>query len=307
MTRTTDIKPELLVATWKCNECQREISGVQQEFKVTSPAKCPTKNCGNTTNWKLLAESRSTRWGDWQRIRLQENEHEVPAGSMPQTMDVIVRDECTEKCKAGDKVQITGSLIVVPDVPTLMSPGELKATVRRSLNTRQGCKRFRTCRMSCVDCKLLLTVTRLGVKAHVLNLLPLLPKGHFLKILQMTQEFFSLPARSDPSYAAGEGVRGLKAVGNRDLTYKLAFYGTYIDEARMLRKRIFTFQDYLDLLDFWVFQWPWRFWVSSPPVSRWGLEDSDWAARGSEEKSENIRSEEKLYMSQVDKAPCRSF
>jgi len=172
VTRTTDIKPELLVATWKCNECQREISGVAQEFKVTTPARCPTKNCGNTTNWKLLAESRSTRWGDWQRVRLQENENEVPAGSMPQTMDVIVRDEGTERCKAGDKVQITGSLIVVPDVPTLMSPGELKATVRRSLNTR-----------------------------------------------------------SDPSYAAGEGVRGLKSVGNRDLTYKLAFYGTYIDEA----------------------------------------------------------------------------
>lgn len=200
VTRTTDIKPELLVATWKCNECRREISGVSQEFKVTTPPKCPTKNCGNTTNWSLLAESRSTRWGDWQRVRLQENEHEVPAGSMPQTMDVIVRDDCTEKCKAGDKIQITGSLIVVPDVPTLMSPGELKATVRRSLNTR-----------------------------------------------------------SDPSYAAGEGIRGLKSVGNRDLTYKLAFFGTYIDE------------------------------------------DSDWASRGSEEKSENIRSEEKMYLSQVDK------
>ena len=171
VTRTTDIKPELLVATWKCNECRREITGIAQEFKVTTPTKCPTKHCGNTSNWKLLAESRSTRWGDWQRVRLQENENEVPAGSMPQTMDIIVRDESTERCKAGDKVQITGSLIVVPDVPTLMSPLELKATVRRSLNSR-----------------------------------------------------------SDPSYAAGEGIRGLKALANRDLTYKLAFYGTHIDE-----------------------------------------------------------------------------
>ncbi|CAJ1328176.1 unnamed protein product [Effrenium voratum] len=200
VTRTTDIKPELLVATWKCNECRREITGIAQEFKVTTPTKCPTKHCGNTSNWKLLAESRSTRWGDWQRVRLQENENEVPAGSMPQTMDIIVRDESTERCKAGDKVQITGSLIVVPDVPTLMSPLELKATVRRSLNSR-----------------------------------------------------------SDPSYAAGEGIRGLKALANRDLTYKLAFYGTHIDE------------------------------------------DSDWASRGSEEKSENIRSEEKMYLSPVDK------
>jgi len=171
VTRTTDIKPELLVATWKCGDCNREISGVHQEFKVTLPAVCPTKHCGNTSNWKLLTESRSTRWGDWQRVRLQENENEVPAGSMPQTMDVIVRDECTEMCKAGDKIQVTGSLIVVPDVPTLMSPSQLKSNVRRSLNTR-----------------------------------------------------------ADPSYAAGEGVRGLKSLGNQTLTYKLAFYGTYMEE-----------------------------------------------------------------------------
>jgi len=51
-------------------------------------------------------------------------------------MDVIVRDEMTERCKPGDKVLITGCLIVVPDVPSLMSPAELKQEVRRSLNTR---------------------------------------------------------------------------------------------------------------------------------------------------------------------------
>jgi len=200
VTRTTEVKPELLVATWRCNECNREVSGVAQEFKVTRPTVCPTKACGNTSNWKLLGNSRTTRWGDWQRIRLQENENEVPAGSMPRTLDVIVRDECTERCKPGDKVSITGSLIVVPDVLTLMNPGEVKSTVRRSLNTR-----------------------------------------------------------SDATYGAGEGVRGLKALGNRDLTYKLSFFGTFIDE------------------------------------------DSGWGNRGADQRGENIRSDEKVYLSQQDK------
>ncbi|CAE8736100.1 unnamed protein product, partial [Polarella glacialis] len=200
VTRTTEVKPELLVASWQCNECNREVTGVAQQFKVTYPAVCPSKNCGNRSNWKLLGESRTTRWGDWQRIRLQENENEVPAGSMPRTMDVIVRDEQTERCKPGDKIMVTGSLIVVPDVPTLMNPGELKSSVRRSLNTR-----------------------------------------------------------SDSSYGSGEGVRGLKSLGNRDLTYKLSFFGTFIDE------------------------------------------DSDWSGRGREEKGENVRSEEKVYLSQTDK------
>ncbi|OLQ06715.1 DNA replication licensing factor mcm6 [Symbiodinium microadriaticum] len=30
VTRTTDIKPELLVASWQCGECKREVSGIKQ-------------------------------------------------------------------------------------------------------------------------------------------------------------------------------------------------------------------------------------------------------------------------------------
>jgi len=171
VTRMTEVKPELLVGTFECNECMREVSGVNQQFKVTFPAVCPGRNCGNRTNWTLKHDSRTTRWGDWQRIRLQENENEVPAGSMPRSIDVIVRDECCDRCKPGDKILITGSLIVVPDVPTMMSPAELKQQVRRSLQTR-----------------------------------------------------------SDAAYGSQEGVRGLAGLGNRDLTYKLAFFGTFVDE-----------------------------------------------------------------------------
>lgn len=171
VTRTTEIKPELLVGTWECRLCNREVTDVEQQFKVTEPPICPNSNCGNTSHWKLLGESPTTRWSDWQRIRLQENENEVPAGSMPRTMDIIVRDECCERCKPGDKVQITGCLIVVPDVPSMMNPSQLKMRDRRALGTRK-----------------------------------------------------------DPSYSAVEGIRGLRGLGNRDLTYKLAFYGTFVDE-----------------------------------------------------------------------------
>lgn len=169
VTRTTDIKPELLVGTFMCNECNREVTGVVQQFKVTEPAMCPTRNCGNRTSWTPLPESRTTRWGEWQRLRLQENENEVPAGSMPRSMDVIVRDEFCERCKPGDKVLITGTLIVVPDVPSMMNPSELKAQVRRDLRTRTDVN-------------------------------------------------------------SGEGVTGLKGMGQRDLTYKLAFFGIFIEE-----------------------------------------------------------------------------
>jgi len=199
VTRTTEIKPELLVGTFQCNECNREVTGVVQQFKVTEPSMCPTRNCGNRTSWTALPESRTTRWGEWQRLRLQENENEVPAGSMPRSMDVIVRDEFCERCKPGDKVLITGTLIVVPDVPSMMNPSELKAQVRRDLQTR-----------------------------------------------------------SDAAGGSADGVRGLKGMGQRDLTYKLAFFGIFIEE------------------------------------------NNDWGT-GGKGAGENVRSDDKMYLSQADR------
>lgn len=45
---------------------------------------------------------------DWQRLRVQENADEIPAGSMPRCVDIICRNEVVETAKAGDKIIITG-------------------------------------------------------------------------------------------------------------------------------------------------------------------------------------------------------
>lgn len=42
---------------------------------------------------------------DWQRLRVQENADEIPPGSMPRSLDVVLRGEAVEKAKAGDKVR----------------------------------------------------------------------------------------------------------------------------------------------------------------------------------------------------------
>ena len=53
---------------------------------------------------------------DFQKVRVQENSNEIPAGSMPRSMDIILRHEAVEKCKAGDKCIFTGMLTVMPEV-----------------------------------------------------------------------------------------------------------------------------------------------------------------------------------------------
>ena len=136
VTRTSEVKPELMVAVFDCPDCGREITGVEQQFKFTEPAICLNQQCRNKNGFVLKPES--SVFADWQKVRLQEHAGDIPAGSMPRSIDVIIRGEMCDRVKPGDKVTVTGALIVVPDVPALMKPGDISKSVRREQNKRPG-------------------------------------------------------------------------------------------------------------------------------------------------------------------------
>nr|CCA18588.1 hypothetical protein ALNC14_047310 [Albugo laibachii Nc14]CCA20545.1 Protein involved in DNA replication putative [Albugo laibachii Nc14] len=162
VTRTTEVRPELLYAAFTCKECGGDTSGVEQQFKYTEPVKCQNPFCPNTSDWELNTEK--SIFVDWQRVKVQENSDEIPAGSMPRSIDVILRHENVEQAKAGDRVVFTGSLIVVPDVSKFSKVGGDIAVAARSQGSANSTR---------------------GME--------------------------------------GEGVRGLKALGVRELTYKTCF------------------------------------------------------------------------------------
>lgn len=118
VTRTSEVRPELLYGTFKCGECGGYVRNVAQQFKYTEPMRCPTEACKNPGKWELLTDE--SIFVDWQRLRVQENADEIPAGSMPRTVDVICRHSSVERAKAGDKVTVVGTVIAVPDVGTLL-------------------------------------------------------------------------------------------------------------------------------------------------------------------------------------------
>jgi DNA replication licensing factor MCM6 len=76
----------------------------------------------------------TSKFTDWQKVRIQENPSEIPTGSMPRSLDVILRGEMVERAKAGDKCVFTGTFIVVPDVSQLGLPGGNKAELQREAN-----------------------------------------------------------------------------------------------------------------------------------------------------------------------------
>ncbi|ATY65848.1 DNA replication licensing factor mcm6 [Cordyceps militaris] len=161
VTRTSEVRPELSLATFFCQACRAIVQNVEQTFRYTEPTQCPNVTCQNRVAWQL--DIRRSTFVDWQKVRIQENSAEIPTGSMPRTMDVILRGEIVDRAKAGEKCIFTGTLIVVPDVSQLGLPGLKPSAVRDDRNAPRG------------------------------------------------------------SEAGGAGISGLKSLGVRDLTYRLAF------------------------------------------------------------------------------------
>lgn len=161
VTRTSEVRPELAQATFICEDCNSVVPAIEQTFRYTEPTQCPNMTCGNRFGWRL--DVRQSMFVDWQKVRIQENSSEIPTGSMPRTMDVILRGEMVERAKAGEKCLFTGTLIVIPDVSQFRLPGSRVQATRDSAFAPRG------------------------------------------------------------SEAGGTGVSGLKDLGVRDLTYRLAF------------------------------------------------------------------------------------
>ena len=195
VTRTSDVRPELLVGSFRCRKCGLVAPDVMQQYHLTRPPLCRNPRCQNRNSSEFHLEVASgdanledgngggSEFVDWQRLRVQENADEIPPGSMPRTIDVIVRNEMVERAKAGDRVVLTGSLVVVPDGSALARAGE---AARASGNNPGG---------------------RAGKEA---------------------------------ASGGGGGIRGLAALGVRELTYRTCFVAGCVlpsDVAERVKRR----------------------------------------------------------------------
>ena len=98
VTRTSEVRPELLLGAFRCAECDTLVPDVEQQCRYTTPAICLNAQCGNRMKWTLAQDG--CKFVDWQRVRVQENASEVPAGSLPRSMEVILRHEAVEEARA---------------------------------------------------------------------------------------------------------------------------------------------------------------------------------------------------------------
>uniref|UniRef100_W5N6X0 DNA replication licensing factor MCM6 n=1 Tax=Lepisosteus oculatus TaxID=7918 RepID=W5N6X0_LEPOC len=161
--RTHPVHPELVSGTFLCLDCQSVIRDVEQQFKYTQPTVCKNPVCANRR--RFLLDTNKSRFVDFQKVRIQETQAELPRGAIPRSVEVILRAEAVETAQAGDRCDFTGTLIVVPDVSALSVSG-IRAETSSKVTGPEGLQ--------------------------------------------------------------ADGIQGLKALGVRDLSYRLAFLACHV-------------------------------------------------------------------------------
>ncbi|PWV19253.1 putative DNA replication licensing factor MCM6 [Trypanosoma cruzi] len=130
VTRTSQVRPELIVGVFRCNDCGTESQPVLQPFHYTEPPACRDPQCENKSRFQLVPTHPQTRFGDWQKIRLQEDTNNIPAGCVPRTMELIARNDGVEVAKPGDRIIAVGCPIVVPEVAKLLGQAHRREVQR---------------------------------------------------------------------------------------------------------------------------------------------------------------------------------
>jgi len=137
VTRTSEVRPELLAGSFRCNKCGLLAENIAQQFHYTRPTVCRNVRCGNQAPLQFVLEPAASVFTDWQKLRVQENSDEIPPGSMPRTVDCYVRGEMVERAKAGDRCVLTGALVVLPDGSALARAGEAPRALQRGRSSNE--------------------------------------------------------------------------------------------------------------------------------------------------------------------------
>lgn len=110
VTRVSDVKPLIEVATYTCDTCGFEIYqevGFKQQF--TPIAECPSAHCvENRMKGKLFMQTRGSKFVKYQELKLQELPDQVPVGHIPRSLTVTCRGELTRAVTPGERVTICG-------------------------------------------------------------------------------------------------------------------------------------------------------------------------------------------------------
>jgi len=130
VSKVSAVKPKLEVATYKCALCEAQVFQEVDSEEFMPLMDCPTKICKDNKSTGLHEgpQMRLSRFTKYQELKLQELSSEVPVGSIPRSINVVVKGDLTRNCLPGEAVTMTG--VYVPHISSgPATGGKLKTTM----------------------------------------------------------------------------------------------------------------------------------------------------------------------------------
>jgi len=114
ITRATDVKPMMQVATYTCDQCGAETFQPIASTSFMPQMSCPGEDCRvNKSGGRLTLQSRGSKFTKFQELKVQEHSDAVPVGHIPRSITVYARGELTRLATPGDHVQICGIFLPI--------------------------------------------------------------------------------------------------------------------------------------------------------------------------------------------------
>uniref|UniRef100_A0A673N8B4 DNA replication licensing factor MCM7 n=1 Tax=Sinocyclocheilus rhinocerous TaxID=307959 RepID=A0A673N8B4_9TELE len=109
VTRATEVKPMMAVATYTCDQCGAETYQPIASPSFTPLIMCPSQECvTNKSGGRLYLQTRGSKFIKFQELRIQEHSDQVPVGNIPRSMTIYARGENTRVAQPGDHVAVSG-------------------------------------------------------------------------------------------------------------------------------------------------------------------------------------------------------
>ena len=107
--KSTEVRPKIKIAAFKCTACENIIYMEQNGLKLSSPPfGCTNELCKKKDTLKLIISHSS--FEDSQKVLIQEFPESIKNGTNPQSLNVHFIDDLTGNVSPGDRVIITGIL-----------------------------------------------------------------------------------------------------------------------------------------------------------------------------------------------------
>ncbi|CAH1098449.1 unnamed protein product [Psylliodes chrysocephalus] len=109
VTRCTEVKPMMCVATYTCDQCGAETYQPINALSFMPIDMCQSDDCKtNKSGGRLYLQTRGSKFVKFQEVKIQEQSDQVPVGHIPRTLTIFCRGEVTRMALPGDHIAVTG-------------------------------------------------------------------------------------------------------------------------------------------------------------------------------------------------------